>query len=101
MVNFKKLSDQAKNLVEKRGGTDALKRDAEELKDIAKGKGSLSDKAKAAAAALKDPGAEGADEKAKVADAPPVEPAGAQEAPAAQEPRKADSAADSKAGPAE
>ncbi len=56
MVNFKKLSTQAKNLVDKRGGTDALKQDAEQLKEIAKGKGSFSDKAKAAAAALKDPG---------------------------------------------
>ena len=57
MVDFKKLSTQAKDLVEKRGGTDALKKDASELAEIAKGKGSLSDKAKAAAAALKDSGA--------------------------------------------
>ena len=57
MVDFKKLSTQAKDLVEKRGGTDALKKDAAELTEIAKGKGSISDKAKAAAAALKDPGA--------------------------------------------
>jgi hypothetical protein len=65
MVNFKKLSDQAKNLVEKRGGMDSLKEDAAELKDIAKGKGSLSDKAKAAAAALKDPGEKGEQPKAE------------------------------------
>lgn len=71
MVNFKRLSDQAKNLVEKRGGTDALKADAEELKKIAKGKGSLSDKAKAAAGTLKDPGTKGGNAK-KVADAPPA-----------------------------
>ena len=57
MVDFKKLSTQAKDLVEKRGGTDALKKDAAELREIAKGKGSLSDKAKAAAAALKESGA--------------------------------------------
>jgi hypothetical protein len=60
MVNFrnlKRVADKAKETVEKRGGTDALKEDAEELKGIAKGKGSLKDKAKAAAGAVKEPGA--------------------------------------------
>ena len=57
MVDFKKLSAQAKDLVEKRGGTEGLKKDAAELTEIAKGKGSFSDKAKAAAAALKETGA--------------------------------------------
>jgi hypothetical protein len=61
MVNLRRLTDQAKKIVEKRGGTDALKEDADELKDIAKGKGGLKDKAKAAGKALKDPGAEGPD----------------------------------------
>jgi hypothetical protein len=59
MVNFRRLGDQAKKLVDKRGGSDALKEDAEELKDIASGKGSLKDKAKAAGEAIKDPGAPG------------------------------------------
>jgi hypothetical protein len=59
MVNFRRLTDQAKKIVDKRGGTDALKEDAEELKDIAAGKGSLKDKAKAAGQAIKDPGAPG------------------------------------------
>ncbi len=61
MVNMRKmknLADKAKNQVEKRGGSDALKEDAAELKSIAKGKGSLKDKAKAAGKAIKDPGAE-------------------------------------------
>ena len=61
MVNFRNLSNianKAKDAVEKRGGTDALKQDAEQLKGIAKGPGSLSDKAKAAAQALKQPDAE-------------------------------------------
>lgn len=61
MVNFKNLSNianKAKDAVEKRGGTDSLKQDAEQLKGIAKGPGSFSDKAKAAAEALKRPGAE-------------------------------------------
>ena len=38
-------------------------RHPEELKDIAKGEGSLKDKAKDAAAAVKEPGAPGAEEK--------------------------------------
>ena len=59
MVNLKRLTDRAKDVVEKRGGTDALKSDAEELRGIAKGEGSLKDKAKAAAAAMKDPGRKG------------------------------------------
>jgi hypothetical protein len=63
MVNFRRLADRAKKVVDKRGGTDALKEDAEELKDIAKSKGSLKDKAKAAGGAVKDPGAPGEEEK--------------------------------------
>ena len=57
MVNFKKLADKAKDQVDKRGGSDALKGDLEELKGIAKGKGSVKDKAKAAGQAIKEPGA--------------------------------------------
>ena len=56
MVNFRLLADQAKKIVDKRGGTDSVKEDAEELKDIATGKGSLKDKAKAATDAVKEPG---------------------------------------------
>lgn len=56
MVNFRRLADQAKKVVDKRGGTDALKEDAEELKDIATGQGSVKDKAKAAGEAIKEPG---------------------------------------------
>lgn len=61
MVNFRRLTDKAKDMVGKRGGTEALKADAEELRGIARGKGSLKDKAKAAAAAVKDPGDKGAE----------------------------------------
>jgi len=57
MVNFKNLADKAKDAIDKRGGTESLKEDAAQLKDIAKGPGSLSDKAKAAATALKEAGA--------------------------------------------
>ncbi len=74
MVDFKKLSDRAKDLVEKRGGTESLKQDAAELREIAKGQGTLSDKAKAAAAALKETGAKDPAEPAAAA-APPADPA--------------------------
>jgi hypothetical protein len=77
-MDLRRLTNRAKNVVNRRGGTDALKDDLNELKDIAKGKGSVKDKAKAAADALKDPGK--ADEPA-AAEAPapaappaPVEP---------------------------
>lgn len=64
-MDFKKLADKAKDAIDKRGGMDSLKADAEELKKVAKGDGSLTDKAKAAAAAIKDPGARGEDAKHK------------------------------------
>lgn len=56
-MDFKRLADRAKGIVEKRGGTESLKEDAAELKDITAGKGSLKEKAKEAAEAIKDPGA--------------------------------------------
>jgi hypothetical protein len=62
MVNFRRLAERAKKVVDKRGGTDALKEDAEELKDIAKGGGSVTDKAKDAAKAIKEPGKPAAEE---------------------------------------
>ena len=52
MVNFKKLSaraQKAKDAIDQQGGTDALKEKAERMKGIAQGKGSVSEKAKAAA----------------------------------------------------
>lgn len=64
-MDFNSLKAKAKSLFEQRGGTPALKEDAQELKDIATGPGSLADKGKAAAEALKDPGAPGP---------PPAEP---------------------------
>jgi hypothetical protein len=56
-MNLGQLASKARELVQKRGGTDSLKQDADELRDIASGPGSTSDKAKAAAGALKEPGA--------------------------------------------
>jgi hypothetical protein len=63
MVNLRRLADRAKKIVDRRGGTDALKEDATELKDIATGEGGMKDKAKAAADAVKDPGAPGEEQK--------------------------------------
>ena len=57
MVNFRKLTaraDKAKDLIDKQGGTDALKEKADRLKGIARGQGSVSDKAKAAAEVAKE-----------------------------------------------
>lgn len=56
-MDLKKLAAKAKKTIDDRGGVDSLKADAEQLKKVAKGKGSLGDKAKQAAKALKEPGA--------------------------------------------
>ena len=61
MVNFKKLTDKAKDVVDKRGGTDALKADAKEVGEIFRGKGSLKEKAQKAKEAVSDPGEKGPD----------------------------------------
>jgi hypothetical protein len=81
-MDFKRLSQQAKRLIDRRGGSKSLKEDADELRDIARGEGSLSDKAKAAADAIKEPGAK--EPGAKEPDAPP--PAAPPQAPPRQTP---------------
>jgi hypothetical protein len=60
-MDFRRLQRKAKELIDRRGGTTSLKEDAEELRDIARGRGSASEKAKRAADALKEPGAGGRD----------------------------------------
>jgi hypothetical protein len=55
-MDLKGLFNKGKKIVDERGGVESLKEDAQEVAGIAKGKGSLSDKAKEAAAAIKDPG---------------------------------------------
>jgi len=57
MANFRKLAALAKQQIDKRGGTDVAKQDLKEVGDIVKGKGTLADKAKRSADALKEPGA--------------------------------------------
>jgi cell division septum initiation protein DivIVA len=56
-MDLKRFTRMAKDVVDKRGGNKALKEDAAELKDIATGPGSMSEKAKRAADAVKEPGA--------------------------------------------
>jgi hypothetical protein len=58
-VDWKKLADRAKQVVDQRGGSGSVKEDAQEVKSIFQGEGTLADKAKRAAAAIKEPGAGG------------------------------------------
>ncbi len=51
------MANRAREIVEKRGGPQSVKEDAEELQEIAKGQGTMSDKLKRAAQAIKDPAA--------------------------------------------
>jgi hypothetical protein len=58
-MDFGKLRDKARGMIDRRGGMESVKEDAEELKDIATGEGSLTEKGKEAVEAVKDPGAPG------------------------------------------
>jgi hypothetical protein len=81
-MNLKRLTDKAKGVVDKRGGTESLKGDMGELRTIADGRGSLKDKAKAAAEAIKKPGAAGAaDSTGAGAESDASKPAGPADAP--------------------
>jgi hypothetical protein len=90
-VKFEKLALRAKKMVDERGGLESLKADAAQLKDIAKGEGTMSEKAKAAAQAIKTPGADEAGDGAPMQEATaPVEQEAA--APVAQDAPPADAA---------
>ncbi len=52
-MKWSRLAGQAKKVVDSRGGTDGLKRDAEKLREIATGHGTAKDKAQRAADHLK------------------------------------------------
>jgi hypothetical protein len=58
-MDFNKLKDKAKSMIDKRGGPESVKEDAGELKDVATSDESLTEKGKDAAEAIKDPGAPG------------------------------------------
>jgi hypothetical protein len=64
-MKLNRFTQMAKDVIDRRGGTDALKEDLQEAKDATRGSGSLTDKAKAAAGAFKQPGRD---------DAPPRPP---------------------------
>ncbi|MDX6647467.1 MAG: hypothetical protein QOK40_3194 [Miltoncostaeaceae bacterium] len=53
-----RLAGVAKKLIDKRGGTDRLKQDVEELKTIARSEGTLEEKARRAAQRLRQPAPE-------------------------------------------
>jgi hypothetical protein len=58
-MDLNKLTEKAKRMFDKRGGTQAAKEDATELEDIARKDEGVTDKVKDAAAAIEDPGAPG------------------------------------------
>jgi len=64
MARLSRLANKAKEIFNERGGTEAAKGDLQELKDIHARGGSMSDKAKAAVDALKEPGMKGPDRSA-------------------------------------
>jgi hypothetical protein len=78
------LTSRAKELFTRRGGTDAAKEDAEELKDIARSDASMGDKAKQGFEALKDPGAPGEERRPAGEER---RPAGEERRPGGEEPR--------------
>ena len=58
-MGVEEFENKAKQEIEDRGGADALKEDATEVKDDVTEDGSLSDKAKDVVEDVKDPGAPG------------------------------------------
>jgi hypothetical protein len=70
-MRYQRMARLAKQAIDKRGGVEALKQDLQQVSDVAKGKGTLKEKAKAAAEALKQPGSAG------TGDGPPAAPTAA------------------------
>jgi hypothetical protein len=89
-MDLKRLADQAKQVIDERGGTERLKRDAEKLRDIATGPGTAKDKARAAGDALREPAGPSADATTTATEEVPpradVPPAGATDAPPTEAP---------------
>ena len=96
-MDLKSLQRRAKQMIDRRGGTDSFKADADELKDIAKGPGSVADKAKRAGEAMKEPGARSPDTPA--ASRPPATDAPAPPTPTAEPPASPAPAADTPGTP--
>lgn len=58
-MDLNRLTSKAKDVFKQRGGREAAEQDAQELRDIARSKGSTSQKAKDAFEAIQDPGKPG------------------------------------------
>jgi hypothetical protein len=90
-MDLSRLTSKAKDMFAKRGGTGAAKKDAQELKDIARSDASLGHKAKAGVEALKDPGAPGGERGPEAGERSPAaeerRPAAEERRPAAEERR--------------
>jgi hypothetical protein len=90
-VDWKQMVDRAKQELDKRGGPQSAKEDAEELRDIAQGEGTMTDKLRRVAAAIKEPGAHEPDAQPTAgrtpgAQAPGVGDPGASDSPPASGP---------------
>jgi hypothetical protein len=66
-MDWKGMVDKAKQVFQQRGGAPAAKEDAQELRDISQEQGSVADKGKDAAAAIREPGAHQPDEESQSA----------------------------------
>jgi hypothetical protein len=90
-MDLSRLTSKAKDMFARRGGADAAKKDAQELKDIARSDASMSDKAKAGFEALKEPGAPGGEGSPGGEERRPAaeerQPGGEERRPAAEERR--------------
>jgi hypothetical protein len=88
-MDLSRLTAKAKDMFARRGGSDAAKEDAQELKDIARSDASMGDKAKEGFEALKEPGAPGQERPPAGQERPPAgaerPPAGAERPPAGAE----------------
>jgi hypothetical protein len=84
LMDLGSLTSKAKQLFTRRGGSEAAKEDAQELKDIARSDASVGDKAKEGLEALKEPGAPG-EERRPVGEE--RAPGGEERRPAGEEPR--------------
>ena len=83
-MDLSRLTSKAKELFTRRGGTEAAKQDAQELKDIARSDASIGDKAKEGFEALKDPGAPGEERRPGSEER---RPGGEERRPGGEEPR--------------
>ena len=77
-MDWKSLARQANRIIQKRGGPQSVKEDAEELRAIAEERESTGQKLRDAAKAIKEPGAPPHEQSREATDQPqsPLEPPG-------------------------